>query len=131
WDFRQLHLRELARVGGWMLAYVIVSQVALVIVLKLAKGAGDQGGPGPAIFNNAFLLFMMAHGVVAVSIITALMPRMSAAAAEGRRADLVDHISLGTRLTAVVLIPATAAYVVLGRPLAVTLFEWRSYTHAQ
>ncbi len=59
------------------------------------------------------------------------MPRMSAAAAEGRRADLVHQLSLGTRLVAVVLLPATAAYVVLDRPLAITLFEWRSYLHDQ
>ena len=76
--------------------------------------AGDQGAPGPAIYNNAFLIFMMAHGIVAVSIVTALMPRMSAAAAEGRLADLADQLSLGTRLTAVILVPATVAYVVLG-----------------
>ncbi|MGE5829548.1 MAG: murein biosynthesis integral membrane protein MurJ [Micromonosporaceae bacterium] len=131
WDFRQLRLRELGRVSAWMLCYVVVSQVGLVVVLKLAKLAGDQAGPGPAIFNNAYLIFMMAHGIVAVSIITALMPRMSAAAAEQRHDDLTHQLSLGTRLTAVVLIPTTAAYLVLGRPLAVTLFQWGEYTHAQ
>src|SRR6266511_2163993 len=81
WDFRALRLGELARVSVWMLAYVTVSQLGLVVVLKIAKLAGDKAGPGPAIFNNAFLIFMMAHGIVAVSIITALMPRMSRAAA--------------------------------------------------
>jgi putative peptidoglycan lipid II flippase len=131
WDFRELRLRELGRVGSWMLVYVVVSQIGLVIVLKLAKLAGDQAGPGPAIFNNAYLIFMMAHGIVAVSVITALMPRMSAAAAEHRHGDLAHHLSLGTRLTAVVLVPATAAYVLLGRPLAVTLFQWGEYTHDQ
>ena len=35
------------------------------------------------------------------------------------------------RLVAVVLVPITAAYVVLGRPIAVTLFEWGNYTHAE
>jgi putative peptidoglycan lipid II flippase len=131
WDFRELRLRQLARVSAWMLLYVLVSQLALIVVLRLAKLAGDQGGPGPAIFNNAYLIFMMAHGIVAVSIITALMPRMSAAAADNRHTDLADHLSLGTRLTAVVLVPATAAYVLLGRPLAVTLFQWGAYTHEQ
>jgi len=72
---------------------------------------------------------MMAHGIVAVSIITALMPRMAAAAAENRHEDLVSQLSLGTRLTAVVLVPTTAAYVVLGRPLAVSLFQYGNYTH--
>ncbi len=123
WDFRELHLRELGRVGTWMLAYVVVSQVAVVVVFKLAQMAADNGenAAGPAIYNNAFLIFMMAHGIIAVSIITALMPRMAAAAAEQRTEDLVHQLSLGTRLAAVVLIPATVAYVVLGRPLAVTL----------
>jgi putative peptidoglycan lipid II flippase len=132
-DFRQLHLRELGRVSAWMLVYVIVSQIGLVVVLTLAQRAADNGAgaAGPAIFNNAFLIFMMAHGIVAVSIITALMPRMSAAAAENRHGDLAHQLSLGTRLTAVVLIPATVAYVVLGRPLAVTLFEFGNYGHAE
>ena len=133
WDFRELHLRELGRVSAWMLAYVVVSQLGVVAVLNLAQRAADNVGDaaGPAIFNNAFLLFMMAHGIVAVSIITALMPRMAAAAAENRHSDLVHQLSLGTRLTAVVLLPATVGYVVLGRPLAVTLFAWGNYGHAE
>jgi putative peptidoglycan lipid II flippase len=133
WDFRALHLRELGRVATWMLAYVVVSQVAVVVVFKLAQMAADNGenAAGPAIYNNAFLIFMMAHGVIAVSIITALMPRMAAAAAEQRTEELVHQLSLGSRLAAVVLVPATVAYVVLGRPLAVTLFEWGQYGHAE
>jgi putative peptidoglycan lipid II flippase len=131
WDFRELHLREIGRVSVWMLAYVVASQIALVVVLRLAQVASHRtaGAAGPAIFNNAFLIFMMAHGIVAVSIITALMPRMAAAAAENRHDDLISQLSLGTRLTAVVLVPTTAAYVVLGRPLAVSLFQYGNYTH--
>jgi putative peptidoglycan lipid II flippase len=136
WDFRELRLGELARVSAWMLGYVLVSQIGLVVVLRIAKLAGDAATadevvPGPAIFNNAYLIFMMAHGIVAVSIITALMPRMAAAATERRHADLSHQLSIGTRLAGVVLLPATAAYVVLGRPLAVTLFELGNYTHEQ
>ena len=55
-----------------------------VVVLAIAEGGRRGGGAGPAVFNNAFLIFMMAHGIVAVSVITALMPRMSAASADGR-----------------------------------------------
>jgi putative peptidoglycan lipid II flippase len=66
---------------------------------------------------------------VAVSIITALMPRMSRAAAEGRYRDVASQLNLGVRLSAVILVPATAAYLVLGRALGVTLFQWGEYTH--
>jgi putative peptidoglycan lipid II flippase len=133
WDFRELHLRELGRVSAWMLVYVVASQLGVVAILNLAQRAADhgRGAAGPAIFNNAFLIFMMAHGIVAVSIITALMPRMAAAAAENRHRDLVHQLSLGTRLTAVVLLPATVGYVVLGRPLAITLFAHGKYEHAE
>lgn len=133
WDFRELRLPELGRVSAWMLAYVVVSQLGVVVILKLAQMAADNGedAAGPAIFNNAFLLFMMAHGIVAVSVITALMPRMAAAAAQQRHADLVHQLSLGTRLTAVVLLPATVGYAVLGQPLAISLFEWGNYGHAE
>jgi putative peptidoglycan lipid II flippase len=132
WDFRELHLAELGRVSSWMLVYVAVSQVAQVVIFKLAYSAANTAGAaGPAIYLNAFLIFMMAHGIIAVSVITALMPRMSAAAAEQRHSDLADLLSLGTRLTAVVLVPATVAYIVLGRPLAVTLFEWGNYDHEE
>jgi putative peptidoglycan lipid II flippase len=132
WDFRQLHLGELARIGGWMLGYVLVSQVGVIIVLKLAKLAAKDGdAAGPAIYLNSYLIFAMAHGIVAVSIMTALMPRMSAAAAERRYADVVDQLSLGTRLSSVILVPATAGYLILGRPLGVMLFEWGQYKHSQ
>ncbi len=136
WDLRKLALRELAGVGGWMLLYVLGSQVGVVVVLRLAYLAGSQGTkanpvPGPAIYNNAFLIFMMIHGIVAVSIITALMPRMAEAASTGRHADLADQLSLGTRLSAVVLVPATAGYLVLGRPIGVTIFEVGQYSHRE
>ncbi len=130
WDFRALRLSELGRAGGWMVAYVGVSQIAVIVIFKLAEmAASNAGEAGPMVYNNAFLTFMMAHGIVAVSVITALMPRMATAAAERRHQDLIDHLSMGTRLTAVVLVPATIAYLVLGRPLAVTLFEWGQYDH--
>jgi putative peptidoglycan lipid II flippase len=70
---------------------------------------------------------MMANGIVAVSIMTALMPRMSAAAADHRWPDLTRHLSFGTRLSSVILIPASVVYIVLGRQLSVTLFGYGDY----
>ncbi|GAA5180738.1 murein biosynthesis integral membrane protein MurJ [Rugosimonospora acidiphila] len=133
WDWGKLHLRELGRISSWMLVYVVASQVALVIVLWISNRAGSQKvdgqfAPGPAIFNNAYLIFMMANGIVAVSITVALLPRMSVAAAERRWSDLVRNLSLGTRLSSVILIPISVALIVLGRQLAVTLFGWHDYS---
>jgi putative peptidoglycan lipid II flippase len=114
-----------------MLLYVGVNQVSITVVLKIAELVGQQGQAGPIVYNNAFLIFMMAHGIVAVSVITAIMPRMASAAADGRAGDVAEQLSQGTRLAAVILVPAAALYIALGRPLAVTLFNWGNYTHDQ
>jgi putative peptidoglycan lipid II flippase len=128
-DFRRLGLGELGRLSVWMLLFVVVSQIGVLVVLKIAKAVGGNDSAGPAIFNNAFLMFMMAHGIVAVSVLTALMPRLSAAAADNRTQDLIAQLNSGLRLVSVVLIPITAAYIVLGRPIAVTLFNWGNFDH--
>ena len=120
-------LGEAVRLGTWALIYVGVSQIGLLPVIWIAKYAGDRGEAGNLVHNNAFLLFMMVHGIVAVSILTALLPRMSAAAAESRWGDMAANLSLGTRLSSVVLVPATAAYVALGVPLAVAAFQWGEF----
>jgi putative peptidoglycan lipid II flippase len=74
---------------------------------------------------------MMVHGIVAVSVITALLPRMSAAAVDGELGAVAEHLSLGIRLSSVVLVPATILYIVLGIPLAVTAFQWGHFTADQ
>ncbi|MEU1242128.1 murein biosynthesis integral membrane protein MurJ [Micromonospora parva] len=127
-DFRALGLRELGRLGGWMFCYVAVSQVGLIVLFNLLNRAGKENAAGPLIYNNVFLLLMMAHGIIAVSIITALMPRMSAAAADGRYSDVAADLSRGTRTVSAVLAPIAVCYAVLATPLAVTLFRYGAFT---
>ncbi|MEV1286764.1 murein biosynthesis integral membrane protein MurJ [Micromonospora sp. NPDC049679] len=127
-DFGALGLRELARLGAWMFCYVAVSQIGLVVVFNLLNRAGDEKQAGPLIFNNVFLLLMMAHGVIAVSIITALMPRMSAAAADGRFAAMAEDLSRGTRTVSAVLAPIAVCYAVLAAPIAVALFNYGAFS---
>ena len=127
-DFRKLHLGEIGRLAGWILCYVAVSQVAVIVVVKIANILShDDRYPGPIIYNNAYLVTMMAHGIVAVSVITAMMPRLSAAAGERRFADLADGLSSGTRLSTLILMPITVVYVVLGTQLGIVMFAWGTY----
>ena len=48
---------------------------------------------------------------------------MSRAAAEGRTADVVADLRLGTRLSAVVLLPVSALLTLFGTQLGVGLFS--------
>ncbi|MFV2017489.1 murein biosynthesis integral membrane protein MurJ [Micromonospora sp. LOL_023] len=126
-DFRALGLAELGRLGAWMFCYVAVSQLGLVVVFNLLNRAGDDDEAGPLIYNNVFLLMMMAHGIIAVSVITALMPRMSSAAADGRLADVAADLSRGTRTVTAVLAPIAVCYAVLATPLSTALFRYGAF----
>jgi putative peptidoglycan lipid II flippase len=126
-DFRALGLGELGRLGAWMFCYVAVSQVGLVVVFNLLNRAGREDAAGPLIYNNVFLLLMMAHGIIAVSVITALMPQLSAAAMDGRYADMAADLSRGTRTVTAVLAPISVCYVVLATPIAVVLFRYGAF----
>ncbi|MEU1687322.1 murein biosynthesis integral membrane protein MurJ [Micromonospora sp. NPDC005707] len=127
-DFRELGLRELARLGAWMFCYVGVNQLGLFVVVNLLTRAAGKENAGLLIYNNVFLLLMMAHGIIAVSIITALMPRMSAAAGEGRFRDVTADLSRGTRMVTAVLAPVAVCYAVLAGPISVVIFRYGAFT---
>ncbi|MBM0228831.1 murein biosynthesis integral membrane protein MurJ [Micromonospora sp. ATA51] len=127
-DFRELGLRELAKLGAWMFCYVAVNQLGLFVVVNLLTRAAGPDSAGIMIYNNVFLLLMMAHGIIAVSIITALMPRMSAAAADGRFRDVTADLSRGTRMVTAVLAPIAVCYAVLAGPISVVVFRYGAFT---
>jgi putative peptidoglycan lipid II flippase len=102
---------------------VVANQLAFLVVVRLA--ADDElvaAGRGYPSYVYAFLLWQLPHAVVAVSVITALLPRMSVAAADGRLGDLRGSLDRGLRLTVSILVPAAVAFVVLGREIATLVF---------
>ncbi len=122
-DLRGVGLGRAGQLAKWVFLYVVANQLAFVVVVRLALDAGDAAtGRGYSAFVYAFLLWQLPHAVVGVSVITALLPRMSRAAADGRVADLAADLAQGLRLAVSVLVPATVAYVVLGQSVATVVF---------
>jgi putative peptidoglycan lipid II flippase len=128
WDPRGLGLGEVGRLAGWMLCYVAANQVAIFVVVNLLNRVSGGDTASVLAFNNVYLLTMMAHGIIGVSVMTALLPKMSAAAADGRHADVSADLTRGIRLVATALAPIAVVYGVLGVPIAVTLFQGGNFT---
>ncbi len=118
-DFRHPAVRKLARLSLWTLGYVVANQLSFGVALVLANGV--QGGP-TAMFT-AFAFFQLPYGIAAVSIMTALVPRMSTQAVEGDDDGFRASVGSGLRLMGLLLLPATAGYLVLSRALVTTLLE--------
>ena len=122
WRFRARpnevgRMAEVGSLAGWVLVYVLASQVGVTVIQRVGISNG-----GLTVFTQADLLFQMPYGILVVSLLTAIMPRMSRAAARGDNAAVVEDLVMGSRLAAVTLVPITAGLIALGVPLAVTLF---------
>ncbi|MGY1718190.1 murein biosynthesis integral membrane protein MurJ [Blastococcus sp. SYSU DS0552] len=122
WGLRETGLREAGTLGLWVIGYVAVSQIGVVVALRIANAAQRAGGLGSTAFQYASLLFQMPYGIIGVALLTALVPRMSRAAARRDVPGVVEDLSLGTRLSALGLLPVTAVLTVLGPPLGVLAF---------
>jgi len=118
-DLRHPAVRKLAGLSAWTLGYVAVNQVGFGIALYLANSV--QGGP--TAFFTAFAFFQLPYGLVAVSIMTALVPTLAARHVDGDVEGFRSWVAGGIRATALLLLPATAAYLVLSRPLIQALLE--------
>jgi putative peptidoglycan lipid II flippase len=112
-------VRKLARLGKFVVGYVIANQIGYLIAQWLAnKEVG-----GISAYNSAFMFFMLPHGLFAVSVITALLPAMSAHAVNDRWDEFRERLSIGIRGTILLILPAAIGFYVLGEPIVRLLIE--------
>jgi putative peptidoglycan lipid II flippase len=114
-------LKRFGAMAGAMVLYVLISQLGLVVGNQIASTAAASG---PAIYNYTWLVLMLPFGMIGVTVLTVVMPRLSRnAAADDTRAVLAD-LSLATRLTLVTLIPIVAFMTVGGPAIGTALFAY-------
>ncbi|MCY7396040.1 MAG: murein biosynthesis integral membrane protein MurJ [Nocardioides sp.] len=133
-DLRGTGLGHTLRLGVWTLLFVLVNQLAYVVVVKLATtgtatGCG-AGGPsagdvtGYTVYANSFLLVMVPHSVITVSLATALLPLLSSRAAGGDLAGLAGSLARTLRTALAVVVPVAALLPVVAADVAPLIFGW-------
>lgn len=129
-DFRGHGLGKAGTLASWTIGLVLVNQVGFLVISRLATHANviaEQAGDvaqGLATYQRAFLVFMLPHSVITISLVTALFPRMSRAAASGALKEVADDVAEGIRLIGALLVPCVMALFAFGPMLGTTLFGW-------
>lgn len=127
-DLRGSGLASPLRSAGWLVLLVLTNQGAYWVTTWLATSSGSDpgttGGSGLAGYNNAYLLWAVPHGIVTVSLVTALLPRMSAAAADGDLAGVRRDVAYAQRTSAAAVVPAACALLALAVPLMTVVFRY-------
>ncbi|MEU0589503.1 murein biosynthesis integral membrane protein MurJ [Streptomyces sp. NPDC006132] len=124
-DWRGTGLGKSVHAAKWTLLFVLVNQVALTVVTNYANAADQalpDAGAGYSAYMYAQTIWMLPQSIVTVSLVTALLPRMSKAAAEGRIPDLRADLSRALRTTGVVIVPAGFLFLALGPQISTLLF---------
>lgn len=114
-------LKRFGTMAAAMVLYVLISQLGLVVGNQIASSAAASG---PTIYNYTWLVLMLPFGMIGVTILTVVMPRLSRNAAADDIPAVLADLSLATRLTMITLIPAVAFMTVGGPAMGSALFAY-------
>jgi putative peptidoglycan lipid II flippase len=122
-SWRGFGLRPAVKAAGWSLAMVLVSQIGGLVQTVVASRAVADRGEGAAIASIAamaiaWLIFMLPHSVVTVSIATAYFTKMSEHV-QAKKVGLMK-VDLRAALRTVVLVNmfSSIALLLLSLPIA-------------
>jgi putative peptidoglycan lipid II flippase len=133
WDFRDSGLGHTLRLGIWTVLFVVVNQAAYTVVVRLASGGTAHphcgvhhhaDATGYTVYASAFLFVMVPHAIVTVSLATAILPRLSAKAADGDLTGLAGTLAGTLRTALAVVIPFAFALPLLAYDAAKVLFGY-------
>lgn len=115
WGFRGHGFAAVSDVAKWSFGSIVVVQVGYWVTTNVLTNASDEGArrgleavAGIAAFNPAQLLMMLPHGLVTVSLVTALYTQLSEAASREDHATVMRHHEQGLRIPAPLLLPVVA-----------------------
>ncbi len=123
--FRGVGLRAVGKVAGWTFAALVVAQVGLIVQSRVLTSV-TGGYPGKMPYDQAFLLFMTPHGLITVSLVTALFTSMSKAAANNDPESVKNDVRRGAALIGVATIPIMFGTLALGTALTGVIFAGNS-----
>nr|WP_228548896.1 lipid II flippase MurJ [Dietzia sp. DQ11-38-2] len=106
------------------LAYVFISQVGLVMTNRIGSAADEAA---IAIYGTYWLLLQVPYGIIGVTLLTAINPRLADNGVAGRTDAVVRDISLGTRLSLFGLVPIIAVMTAFGPTIATGLFRYGNF----
>jgi putative peptidoglycan lipid II flippase len=133
-DFRDAGLGHTLRLGLWTVLFVVVNQIAYTVVTRLASsgtaqaaldGCGAGGGTqgtGYTVYSQSFLIVMVPHAIVTVSLATAILPRLSSSAADGDLRALAGTLSHTLRTALAVILPFAGLMAVIAPDVANLVF---------
>ncbi|MFV6031111.1 murein biosynthesis integral membrane protein MurJ [Streptomyces sp. NPDC056264] len=133
-DWKGHGLGKTVKLAKWTVLFVLANQAGVLVVTQLATAAGEasgKNGAGFLAYSNAQLIWGMPQAIITVSVMAALLPRISRAAHDNDPGAVRDDISQGLRNSAVAIVPVSFAFLALGVPMCTLLYASSGVEAAQ
>lgn len=117
-------IRQFAGMGVAIVAYVAISQLGYIVTTRIASTADAAA---PTIYQQAWLLLQVPYGIIGVTLLTAIMPRLSRNASDGDDDAVVRDLTVGTKLTMLALIPVVVFFTAFGTQISNALFAYGAF----
>lgn len=127
WRFQPRHpaVRSVLRLSGWTVGFAAANQISLLLILTLARG---QDAGTVSAYQYAFIFFQLPHGLIAVSLMTAILPELAEAAVDRDDRAYIARFREGTSLLLTFLLPAAVGLLFIGEPLIRIFLQRGSFT---
>ncbi|MDO4761701.1 MAG: murein biosynthesis integral membrane protein MurJ [Corynebacterium sp.] len=117
-------LKQFGGMAAAIIVYVAISQLGYIVTTRIASAA-DAAAPN--IYQQAWLLLQVPYGIIGVTLLTAIMPRLSRNAADGDDKAVTRDLVMGSKLTFIALIPIVVFFTIFGTWIARGLFAYGQF----
>ena len=136
--FKNVGNGKVGSLAIWTIGFVLVNQVTFLMVSNLTTlanvlVAGDPSAVavGFTSYQKGQLMMMLPHSIITVSIITALLPRLSRQAHEKDLAAFGGELSASLRLVSALIIPSAVFLLASGPWVGALLYGYGASSTAQ
>jgi len=116
--WRGVGLGKTGRAVSWMFGMILVAQLAGIVQANVASLAAGGEAPSLAILRFSWLIFMLPHSVVAVSLATTYFTRMAAHFRDGNTAGVRHDFQGSVSRIGFFMVLASVGLVVVAIPFA-------------
>ena len=116
--WRGVGLGATGKAASWVFGMIVVTQLAGIVQTNVASLAAGSGEASVRVLSLSWLIFMLPHSIVAVSIATAYYTRMSTHAHEGNLDGVRADFSASMRSIGLIMVFAAVGLVVLAYPFS-------------
>ncbi|MCM3658144.1 murein biosynthesis integral membrane protein MurJ [Agromyces mediolanus] len=125
--WRGVGLGDAGRMASWTFGMLLLTTFAGLVETNVVGGASGPGSASVAALGNAWLLFMLPHSVITVSIATAYFTRMSEHASIGDLDRVRADFSSATRGIGLIIVLASIVLVLCSYPFATAFVSGASF----